>query len=65
MDPFLDHLERDDDIITNGSQTTVYTFILQAVMKPLYGRRQGVGGRPLLWPLDPSALLNVGMASTI
>ena len=25
MDPFLDHLERDDDIITNGSQTTVYT----------------------------------------
>ena len=35
MDPFLDHLERDDDVITNGSRTTVYTFILQEVMKPL------------------------------
>ena len=36
MDPFLDHLERDNDVITNGSRTTVYTFILQEVMKPLY-----------------------------
>ena len=36
MDPFLDHLERDDDVITNGSRTTVYAFILQEVMKPLY-----------------------------
>ena len=26
MDPFLDHLERDDDIITNGSRTTVLRF---------------------------------------
>ena len=37
MDPFLDHLERDDDVITNNSRTTrtVYAFILQEVMKPL------------------------------
>ena len=36
MDRFLDHLEPDNDVITNGSQTTVYASVLQEVTKPMY-----------------------------
>ena len=42
MDAFLDHLERDHGVITNG---TAYAFILQEVMKPLVLRLRDAEAR--------------------